>query len=374
MFLTSTNLVHYLFERGLLAPKDVVDGDYIVVEAPRRNRNFKVMRRDHSGLFLKQVQRWDAPSIGTVQLEAQCYRLTNQDSDFASLRDLMPRFHFYDERRAVLVTELLTNAETMAEYHFRHGGFPDEIATQLGKAFGRYHRQVRAGKPMPASGGSTPDASPVFPRRVPWILSFHQVSPQMLQDVSAGNQQLLGILKQYPEFGRTLDQLAAGWRQESLIHGDIKWDNCVLVPDSEGGVLLKLVDWELADWGDPCWDVAAIFSAFIVFWIQSLPIAPGQDAARAMKLTQFPIERMQPAIREFWNSYSREMGLEPAAAREVLQRSVLYCGARTIQTVYETVQMQPQLNDATLYILQASMNILTQPEEATSELLGITIQ
>jgi hypothetical protein len=36
--------------------------------------------------------------------------------------------------------------------------------------------------------------------------------------------------------------------------------------------------------------------------------------------------------------------------------------------------MQPQLNDATLYILQASMNILTQPEEATTELLGITIQ
>jgi thiamine kinase-like enzyme len=139
-------------------------------------------------------------------------------------------------------------------------------------------------------------------------------------------------------------------------------------------VELKLVDWELADWGDPCWDVAAIFSAFIVFWIQSLPLAPGRDAASAVKLTQFPIERMQPTIREFWRSYSEEMHLEPETAREVLERSVLFCGARTVQTAYECMQMSPQLNDAALYMLQASMNILMQPEEATRELLGITIQ
>jgi hypothetical protein len=372
MFLTSQNLVYYLLERGLLSAAQVVDGDYMVVEAPRRNRNFKVMNRDRGGLFVKQVQRWDPQSIGTVQLEAHCYRLTNQDPDFASLRDLMPRYHLFDERRAVLVTELLAGAETLAEYHFRHGGFPDEIATQLGTAFGRYHRQVRAGHRTPAAdpGGAT------FPRRVPWILTFHQVTPQMLQGVSGGNRQLLEILQRYPEFGQTMGRLAAGWKQESLIHGDIKWDNCVLVPagGENGAVKLKLVDWELADWGDPCWDVAAIFSAFIVFWIQSLPLAPGQDAARAVKLTQFPIERMQPTMQAFWKSYSGEMRLGAEAAREVLARSVLYCGARTVQTAYEYMQMSPQLSNPALYMLQASMNILKQPDEATSELLGLSVQ
>ena len=46
MLLTSTNIVHYLLERGLVSAEQVVDGDYMVVEAPRRNRNFKVMKRD----------------------------------------------------------------------------------------------------------------------------------------------------------------------------------------------------------------------------------------------------------------------------------------------------------------------------------------
>ena len=58
------------------------------------------------------------------------------------------------------------------------------------------------------------------------------------------------------------------------------------------------MDWELADWGDPCWDVAAIFSAFIVFWIQSLPLAQGEGIQQAMKISQFPIEKMQPAMRD----------------------------------------------------------------------------
>jgi hypothetical protein len=36
--------------------------------------------------------------------------------------------------------------------------------------------------------------------------------------------------------------------------------------------------------------------------------------------------------------------------------------------------MSPQLAPGTLYQLQASMNILARPDEATTELMGITIQ
>jgi aminoglycoside phosphotransferase (APT) family kinase protein len=193
-------------------------------------------------------------------------------------------------------------------------------------------------------------------------------------DISGGNHQLLDVLKRYPDFGRILDQLAAEWKFESLIHGDIKWDNCVLVPSDDGKVTLKLVDWELADWGDPCWDVAAIFSAFLVFWIQSIPLMPGGDVTQAMAQAQYPIEKMQPAINAFWRAYTDERQLQGSAAQALLRRSVLLCGARTVQTAYEYVQSSPQLNPITFLILQASLNILTKPAEATTELLGLTIQ
>lgn len=367
MVLNSSNIVHYLLERGLVSTQQIVDGDYMVVEAPRRNRNFKIVRQDQSGLFLKQVQRWDQPSLATLQLEAHCYRLTNESAEFAALRDLVPPFHGYDERGAILITELLRGGQSLSEYYYQSGKIPNEVATQLGRAFGRYHRNVK-------SAGSVETTDAVFPRRIPWILSFHKMNAGMLQQVSGGNHQLLDVLKRYPDFGRVLDELAAHWKFESLVHGDIKWDNCVLVPAANGKVSLKLVDWELADWGDPCWDVAAIFSAFLVFWIQSLPLTPGGDVAQAIAQAKFPIEQMQPAIRAFWTAYGAEMHFSPEAARECLQRSVLLCGARTIQTAYEYVQSAPELNAVTFLILQASLNILTNPLEASGELLGLTIQ
>ncbi len=365
MVLNSSNIVHYLLERGLVTGQQIVDGDYMVVEAPRRNRNFKIVRRDQTGLFLKQVQRWDQPSLATLKTEALCYQLTNQ-TEFAPLRNLVPEFHGYDEKSAVLVTELLPGGQSLNDYYYQHGKIPNEVATQLGSAFGRYHGQVK--KP------EVPERNPLFQRRIPWILSFHQLNPKMLVEVSGGNQQLLDILKRYPDFGRILDELAAEWKFETLVHGDIKWDNCVLIPDANGKVALKLVDWELADWGDPCWDVGAIFSAFLVFWMQSLPLTPGGSVTQAMAQAQYPIESMQPAIRAFWRAYNAELQLSPGAAQSLLRRSVLLCGARTVQTAYEFAQSSPQMNSLTYLIVQASLNILTKPAEASAELLGLTIQ
>lgn len=366
MLLNSSNIVHYLFERGLVSSQQVVDGDFMVVEAPRRNRNFKVVRHDRTGLFLKQAGHWDQPSLANLQTEAHCYRLTNEEREFASLRDLVPRFYAYDESRAVLITELLSGGESLAEHYYRTHAFPHSLATQLGQAFGCYHRMPQTSEKLASP--------PMFPKRVPWVLQFHNMSPGYLQNVSGGNYQLLDILKRYPDFGRVLDQLTTGWTFESLVHGDIKWDNCVLVTDAEGNVTLKLVDWELADWGDPCWDVAAIFSAFLVFWIQSFPLTPGGDITQAMAQAQFPIEAMQPAIQTFWKAYSEERQFAGPTARDLLRRSVLLCGARTIQTAYEYVQSSPQMHSMAFLILQASLNILTQPEAASQELLGLTIQ
>ena len=35
-------------------------------------------------------------------------------------------------------------------------------------------------------------------------------------------------MQSYPEFQRTLEELRAEWKTGGLIHGDLKWDNCVV--------------------------------------------------------------------------------------------------------------------------------------------------
>jgi hypothetical protein len=368
LILTPENLVYYLLERGLFTRESIVNGGIEISEIPRRNRNFRASQRGGQGYFLKQVREWNPESIRTLQTEAECYKLAAQDASFAGIADVTPRFYAYDQRRSVLITGLLEGAETIAEHHFRNDAFPVEVAEQLGRAFGSYHREAYRGQ---AAANPPKNLDGVFLRRPPWALSIHELASHMAPHLSGGIHQMIGMVRQFPQFGTALEKLRSGWRSEALIHGDIKWDNCVLCPGSNGHLRLKIVDWELADWGDSCWDVAGIMNAYLSFWVQSLPGDSMADPAAMVARARFPVERMQPAIQSFWGTYTNSRGISGQPARDLLRRTVMYTGARIVQTAFEMLQASPMANSGTVLLLQLSMNVLENPEEAARELLGI---
>ena len=92
------------------------------------------------------------------------------------------------------------------------------------------------------------------------------------------------MLRQSPDFQRALTNCDDEWQQDSLIHGDIKFTNCIVFPQSGGTLGFRIVDWELADWGDAAWDVGGVFRRT---WIsgssrcRSISGAPDQIAAQA---------------------------------------------------------------------------------------------
>ncbi|HEU0054987.1 MAG TPA: hypothetical protein VFQ39_17495 [Longimicrobium sp.] len=374
MILTSANLVHYLLARGLVTPASVVDGDFTVVDMSRRNHNLQVMRKTGPGFFVKQVQDWEPHSAETLRREATCYWLAGTDPDFLPLAALLPKYHFYDPDRQVLVMELIAGAESLGEYHRKLGGrFPTAIARKLGTLLGTYHRQVGGKLKEKESDG-------VFPRAIPWVLQLHFHNPSHFAPVSAGVNQLLAIVGQYPEFPAALDEIRGEWRQDALIHGDMKWENCVVFrpdgqpPTGEEGeeTELKIVDWELADVGDGGWDVGAVFQAYLTAWIMSMRIPAEQVRPDLLpSLAEYPLEAMQPAIGAFWSAYTSTLGADAATARALLRKSVRYGAARMIQTAWEYLSYSPQISAHALAMLQVSINVLTRPDDAVRHLLAI---
>lgn len=373
MIITKETITHYLLGRGLLSFDSVVDGDLMVVEAPSRNRNFKVIRTKHPGYFVKQVKTFEPQAVETMRCETACYRLSHADPDFEPLRAVMPKFYDSDPARHALVIELLPEGGSLSEYHRQLGTFPVEVGVQLGRIIGTYQREM--GRRLRDGAKSN-----AFARRVPWILSLHQPNQNIFGQLSAANTQVLNIVQSYPEFPQTLDRMSAHWRCDSFIHGDIKWDNLYVTVDSDraeneedahGKLSLRLVDWELADFGDACWDAGAVFQSYLSFWVFSMPAVAGVPAEQLVGAAQFPVERMQPAIRAFWKTYVETRGLDNAEARDALERSVSYGAARMIQTAYEYMFHAPQITTSALYLLQLSLNILKSPREAVVSLLAL---
>ena len=364
MILTPSNIAHYLLGRGIITHESVVDGDFRVIEKSLRNRNFMVLRDRHPGLFLKQVKSFDQQAIITLGYEATCYRLANEDEDFKALAPLMPQYHAFDADRHVLIVELLKDGENLADYHVRVGRFPTEVADQVGRLLGRFHHDIR--EKIKDSAKTS-----LFQKRMPWILQLHQLSSNYLEPISAGNAEVINIVKNFPEFHETLNALQSQYEFNCLIHGDIKWENCVLYRNGGEAPGLKIVDWELADVGDACWDAGAIFQAYITCWIMSIPLTPGVPPSQLMDQAKYPIDDMQPAISTFWRAYAEALGADEKTQRGLLERSVRYGAARMIQTVYEHMTPSPQITPNAVCLLQVSLNILQNPAEAITDLLGM---
>ena len=268
----------------------------------------------------------------------------------------------------MLVLELLPDAENLSVYQSRENRFPLDIAARLGSALGSYHRNIS----LSAANGSV--KADAFPCVVPWILQFHQTPAQEVQSLSAANAQLHAILNRYPDFGHKLDAVRSGWQADTLIHGDIKFENCALFfpGGPEAPYDLKLVDWETADFGDASWDVGSVFTRRTLnSWLYSIPSTPGATAEQLEQLARTPLSSVQPAIRAFWRAYADTMQLEASQSLQRLERCVLMAAGRMLQTVFEWMNHQPQLSANAMFQLQVSLNMLQRPGEAVPALLGI---
>ena len=364
MILTPANIAHYLLGRGVITHESVVDGDFWVIEKSLRNRNFIVMRNHSPGLFLKQIKSWDQQAIITLGYEATCYQLSQTDEDFQALVPLMPKYYAFDPERHILIVELLKDGENLADYHLRLGKFPTDVAAQVGKLLGRFHHDIRDRIKDSAKAS-------LFQKRMPWILQLHQLNSNFLEPISAGNAEVINIVKSFPEFHEILNAIQSQYEFNCLIHGDIKWENCVLYKNGDGEPKIKIVDWELADIGDACWDAGAIFQSYITCWIMSIPITAGVAPSQLLDQAKYPIDDMQPAIKAFWQAYTEALEADGKTQRELLKRSVRYGAARMIQTVYEHMSPSPQITPNAVCLLQVSLNILQNPAEAITDLLGM---
>lgn len=364
--LTQHAVVPYLLQRKLISEQAIVEGDLAVVDASRRNCNFQVISERGPCYLLKQGVEHDG--IKTIRHEATVYQRLHSSIGNLGFDRYLPCFFGYDTKERVLIIEFLREAQNLREYHDRRARFTSAIAAAMGTALGTLHRLNWIRDEDDADDSS-------LKIQPPWILTIHRPNLGILQHLSSATIQAIKIIQQFPEFRELLDGLLQEWTNDAPIHFDIKWDNCLIVPGRSGRhkTDLRIVDWELAGLGDPCWDVGSVFNDYLSYWLNSIPITGETPPERFLELAQYPLGKMHPAIRSFWESYVRCMGLDAALSAEWLLRAVKYAAARLVQTVYESMYYSNRLTGNAVCSLQVSLNILRRPQEASIQLLGIPV-
>jgi Phosphotransferase enzyme family len=358
--LTQSEVARFLLRRELISAMSIVDGSLRVEEASRRNRNFKVKTETESSFLLKQGL--SANGRATVAHEARVYQKFESTSNLG-LREYLPGYSGFDADQGVLILQLLQDAQDFRDHHSRRKRFSVRMAAELGTALSTLHR------------GTTSELGVDGESKMPWVLSLDRPGLELFRDLSLANIQLIRIIQNTPDFPRMLKELRDFWRADSMVHHDIKWDNCMVVPSKslKHKFEIKIIDWEFAALGDSCWDAGAIFSNYLSFWLFSIPVSGEEPPDHFLELAQYPLNRMQPAMRAYWQSYVRGMRLEPHDSVERLMRAVRYAGARLVQTAFERMQHATALTGDLICLLQLSLNVMQRPREAAVHLLGISL-
>jgi hypothetical protein len=346
--LDASEVAGYLLDRGLLSPRDVVDGRLRIVDSSRLHPVFVVTAGEDRCFVVK------LGGAGVAREAAVLERL-----GFDTHASYFPSLVTYDGSEGVLVYSSAPNARDLAAHHAR-GRFSCALAREAGRALALLHA-VRAvaldglpDAPLPASS-----------------TLVHRPDLDTLRTLSAAAVDLTRAIQGFHELCAELDELFASRSDESVIHGDVRWDNLLAIRGASGRwTRLQLIDWELCAVGDPAVDIGSFLGEYLRAWLLSIPIADPRDAGRLLSHARLPLRRMRPAVREFWAAYVHHSRDTPHDLRATLHRSSRFAAVRLLTAALEEAEAYGELRWSTLHTLALSQNILRHPDKA-EDLLGI---
>jgi aminoglycoside phosphotransferase (APT) family kinase protein len=347
----------YWIDRQRIKASAVVDGGLRVRDESRLNRVFVVTAEGERSLVLKTAG--DAAGVRVAREAAVLERLWSVD-DHGWLAPFLPPVVAYDEAEGVLVLEAAPHARDLGRHHAA-GRYSCTLARETGRALARLH----AVRPSAMSGLQGPED-------VAWSLQVHEPDLDSLRTSSAAAIELTRIIQATDEFRTALDELVATWTKEAVIHGDVRWDNCLACRngDSDRWKRLRLIDWELCGLGDPGWDIGAFLAEYLRAWLESIPITDPQDLGRLLPYARHPLRGMRPAIGAFWDAYMHHRSAATAEPRGLLPRAIRFAAVRLLAAALEEAQTLTELRARVLSQLSLSLNILRRPRE-TADLCGL---
>ncbi len=352
--LSLATLPVYLANRGHLSISDWVGGRCTLSSVPGQHGNFLVYAPSNSGLFLKQARVPTTEIIAAIENEAGMLGDFEHREVWDRFRHCVPRLRDYDRSRHLLVIESIVGQNFYDAYRSLSSAGDaakmSDLPASVGKWLARFHDAGRD-----ARGGAR-DAA--LTTKLPVAISLQPPDPNFYAALSPACRQTIDWIRADAAFFQSLQSNQAHWQTDTIIHGDLKWNNVMIASDSEAEI--KFVDWELARWGDPAWDVAGLLQSFIIHDVEQ------SDSARANRIANLRSDAIA-----VWTSYDQHsQSNQDASWSDRVRRC---CAARLVQSVLEREHTSPTLSVSSAQLLAISRRIQLAPQDTVQTILETVI-
>ena len=345
-------VVPYLIDLQLLDARDLVCGEVRVDDRSSRNRAFAVHATTRAGYFVKCAQ---AGEVGALDAEARIYDHMSEGGAFAALASYVPVRRHFEPHTQVLTTELVIAAHDIHDCA-RSAELSRNVAASLGHALAAVHASDVNGA-----------GAAVVRQMIPWAFNVVVPSPEIFRDIAPLQLELVRLVQQQPGVVTTVQKLRGDWQCTTFMHGDVRWGNVLVASDRS----VRLIDWEAAGTGDAAWDVGCAMQGWIELAVDNLDISDQDELSDASTRFTARLPQLQDQIRTMWHAYLESARLDEADAHELLDRSSSYAALRLLESAYEWARGRTRFTSSSILMLQAGVNLLSQPRDARVAFLGI---
>jgi aminoglycoside phosphotransferase (APT) family kinase protein len=347
--LQQPDIVDYLLSLDIVKPRAVVCDELAILDVSSRNGVFVVTTRGGDALVVKQA---GPHSAATLAHEAAVLVALGDDP---SLRDAIPAVVHHDPDAARLVLRTpdgARNWKKATRAGARHALAP---ARRLGRLLAAVHA-VAPDRVEPPPDGTT----------AMWGLRVPEPELEFVLNLSRGSRELVGLLQRNGPLCERLRELAAPPTRQTLVHGDLRWENCLRtgVNGARRRDRVLLIDWELAGPGDPAFDVGTVLAEHLANWIESIPVLDGNDVGRFAEFAGRPLAR--DVLGAFWDAYRGA-----AAEAPPLHRVAELTGLRLLQSAVERTQDAYEATTPARLLATVGERLLAAPELGAMMLLGL---
>lgn len=361
MQLTPETVYQYLHKRQLIDEEAVIKGNFMVHPVKTRNTILKIIVRPENSLFVKQMGK-DPVTDSLFQREIKAYTLFKNNSEFSSIATFVPALLDYDDTANIMVTELLYDAKNLYEHYMLTKNFDLNLAREQAAILTACH--------------VVPDAktdTSMFPKALPWVLQLDRYNADQFFVNNEASTSIISLIKENPVLQNTLINLAVSWNYTHLIHGDIKWIN-FMATQNENGFAQKLIDWELADIGDPMWDVAGLLQSYISVWLLGFDNNDPAGYQLPEYMQPYDIKNTQSSAMAFLNEYMVIQNYPKSLYSAILVKIIQLTAARIIQTSLEGITYNSKIEANNMRCIQLAFNIMNDPFAALHDLFNIKLQ
>jgi hypothetical protein len=376
--LDTDNVFTYLANLNYCNVTDKATSEVTVI--PAKNFNLLVALANGTHLLVKQELHDDR---GQTKAEFWLsWRIQLLSQEFAHFGDkisnFLPKLRHFDPDNSILIVEYLNNYQDLSDYYTQHNQFPIEIARSIGQLLASFHSQTFQqleyqqflDRQLAATAASMNIKK--FNPAISIINRLSRITPHIFQVMPVDCLQFFKLCQRFPSLSQAIFDLGQAISPSCLVHNDLKINNILLDLNwqSPTSQIIKLIDWERADWGDPAFDLGCLLGSYLEIWLDGLVISSSLSVNESLQLATTPLELLQPVLFTIVQSYLAEFPAIINARPDYLDRVIQFAGLALIQRIEITIDEDRIFGNRGILMLQVAKQLLCTPQAAMKTIFG----